>query len=76
MPIFAQIGIESAEVVTMLGLEDSILQASTGAGALEGVVGWDQMLAPAGELGSRGGWRITSTILGGGGSKGFMRPSS
>ena len=78
MPMFAQMAgmPDSAEVVTTLGLEGRILQASTGAGALEGVVGWDQKPALAGELGSRGGWRITSTILGGGGNKGFMSPMS
>src|SRR6266496_2867238 len=64
---------ESVEDV-VLGLDGMTLHESTGAGVEEGTVGWDHQFAPAGELGNKGGWRTTSTILGGGGNNGRNRP--
>jgi hypothetical protein len=74
MVMLAHIGVllESADVDVTLGLDGSTRQDSTGAGTAGEGVDCDQMPAPAGELGSSGGWRTTSTILGGGGSRGLF----
>lgn len=57
MPIVAHmVGlVESGGVEATLGLEGRIFQESTGAGIVVGVGAWDQMFAPAGELGRSGG---------------------
>jgi hypothetical protein len=65
--------LESVEVV-VLGLEGMGLHASTGAETEDEILGCDHHSVPAGELGSRGGGRTTSTIRGGGGSRGRNRP--
>jgi hypothetical protein len=62
--------LDSVEVT--LGLEGKTLHASTGAGSVDVVVA-ELHIAEAGELGRRGGCRITSTTLGGGGRRGFRR---
>ena len=71
IPMVAQMGVVLESVDVTLGLEGRTLHAST-AGRLPGIGACDHMLA-AGELGSSGGWR-TSTTRGGGGRRGFMRP--
>jgi len=63
------VAVESTDVVEA-GLEGRIFQDSTGAGIAGG--GGACVQTP-GEEGSKGGWRTTSTILGGGGTRGFMR---
>ena len=75
IPMGTQIDlVESAEVEATPGFDGRIFQVSTGAGIVAGGEGWDQIAAPAGELGRSGGWRTTSTILGSGGSSGLNRP--
>jgi hypothetical protein len=75
MPMLAQIDelAESADVDATLGLDGRTLQDSTGAGSDTGVGPCVHMLWAAGELGSRGGWRTTSMILGGGGRRGLNK---
>lgn len=67
--MFAHRELESVEVV-VVGLEGTGLHASTGADTEDDMLGCDHHCVPAGELGSSGGGRTTSTIRGGGGSKG------
>lgn len=64
---------ESVDEV-VLGLDGRTLHVSTGAVVDDGSVGADHQLALAGELGNKGGGRTTSTMRGGGGSKGRNIP--
>src|SRR4051812_5691784 len=65
--------LESADDAVTLGLEGSTRHESTGAGIVDWFAACVHMLKLAGELGSSGGWRMTSTTRGGGGNSGFMR---